>query len=286
MAELELNAQQSVGIGTLALGEQYRILARLLAGDLLIYNPELTLYILTDRPDVFSDFTNVVTRKHSFGGINSCYHDKKDVVRCVLEQHDACLFLDADCRLVNKIDIAELLLHKSFVVGFSVENQEKKLNYEIEHVAHSRGLNSPHRRNLLLRQLATTIGVNFSQVSFITESFFLINKKYGDHLVFLQLWDQAAKYLTLRLFEFSEGSSIGICTAAINSTASRLDKVPAWYFKDLYTNMNGKPAAEIQQHTAMKLLRWSIAQEYKKRKLNILLRLLQMGCRYLNILRK
>lgn len=271
-----------LAVGTLALGAHYRALAKLLAADLWMFNPELKLYILTDQPDLFASFPNVVTEKHSFGGINSCYHDKKEVVRFVLQRHDACLFLDSDSRLIAKVDVPALFSHKSFVTGISVDNQESKLNFEIEHNTHVRGINSPARRNTLLRKFCAEAGVNFSQVKFVNESFFLINKKHGDYMAFLNVWDKAAKYLTLRLFEFSEGSAIGIGAEAVGGSVARFEKIPDWYFNDMYTK--DKESQSLKIHAGLKLLRLSIADDYKYKRSNKLFKIALMIVRYVQVL--
>lgn len=252
---------ESVCVGTLALGLQYRVHAKLLAFDLLLLHPDIMFIILTDEPDFFCDLHNVIPIKHRSTGIRFCYHDKRFVFEAAFQQFDSCLFVDADSRLVDTINFEELLSVDAFIVAPIVEPLVEKLELEV-FVRKSRfNFNNPLRKRRIFEKLSKLMRVDISEVAFIQESIFLINKKkcnYGD---FLSAWNYCALFTTARLFEFSEGSSIGLSAAYVGANISSLKKGPAWYFKDIYTDYKWKNDRQAYLSKNLILLRKAISND-------------------------
>lgn len=280
MHQVENNS--TIAFGTLALGPEFRILARLLAFDLLSIHPDLKIYVLTDKPLSFSDFPNVIAIDHQFGGVRACYHDKRHVVRAVLKENDVCVFLDADSRLIAPVDFAEISQHECFMSGLT-RNLGSKVEQEIRQWTPRPSINNPRRKRRVLTGIARKYGLQLNDVTYIHEAFFIVQKKYGDHLSFLDQWDVAARYATLRLFEFSEGSVMGIVAAASGCNIQQFDGPPKWLFKDLYRGEKNKTKQEAAINANVGLLRKSIGRE-RMRKARYFPRPLIYLLRYLTVL--
>lgn len=249
-----------VAFGTLALGRQYRTLATLLAYDLYALHPEIKLYILTDEPRIFENFPNVIAIKHKFGGVRSCYHDKRYVVSVVLKNEDICLFFDADSRIIDRIDFEEILIDDAFLVSPWSINLDKKLESEKNEAKDRKSSKGFERRRNIFVSLCKKLGVNIADTFFVNEAFFSINKNNGDYKTFIHTWDYCATYTTARLLEASEGSSIGISAKKANCKIHSMKKNPSWYFNDFYIN-HWENDAQKKAHERMAILRNSIGKE-------------------------
>jgi hypothetical protein len=251
-----------VCLGTLALGLQYRVHAKLLAFDLLSFHPEIKLIVLTDKPIFFSDCPNVMPIKHRSTGIRFCYHDKRFVFKAAFRRFDSCLFIDADSRLLDAINFEELLSPDAFIVAPVVESLASKLEVEIHNKRPSLSFNGPSRKRYIFNRISKTMGINLSEVSFIQESIFLINKNKCNYESFLLAWDYCAAFTTARLFEFSEGSSMGLSAAYVGANVASLKKCPPWYFKDIYTDYSWKSEEQAQRSRDLILLRQAISNDH------------------------
>lgn len=87
---------------TLAVGQRYRVHAQQLAADLQHHAPDIEFLILTDRPDDFGRSPNVCAVFHRLQSVEG-YHDKRFVLQKALARFDACLFLDADVRVLSAL---------------------------------------------------------------------------------------------------------------------------------------------------------------------------------------
>jgi|GEM_PF-6882826 len=268
-----------IGFGTLALGPEYQTLAKLLAYDLLCFHPDKIFYILTDEPQVFSDFSNVRAVLHNFGGIRYCYHDKRFVINAVLAEENVCVFLDADTRLLSEVDFSSFLSSNKFLVSLHSKNLVEKLKIEID--MDSKGwINASVRKNIF-EKLCNKFQVNMDRVQYVQEAFFVVNKNNGNYKKFMQYWDESFYYTTSRLLEYSEGSSIGISAEAAGCEIGSLDFNPPWHFKDLYVN-DWKNNSERAISENMKVLRESIGRGEKKSRFKILLKLYRCFRFFLN----
>lgn len=251
----------SICIGSLALGLQYRLHAKLLAFDLLFFHPEIKLVLLTDSPDFFRDLPNVIAMKHKSTGIRFCYHDKRFVFEKAFQLYSLCLFVDADSRLVDPIDFDELLDCDAFIVAPIAELLQKKIEREALHEKSGIRFNGAFKKARIFNALSEKMGVKFDELTFVQESIFLINKTKGDYQKFLNTWDCCAIYTTGRLLEFSEGSSIGLSAKVAGGKISSINKCPAWYFKDQYTDHRWKDERQALLSKNLMLLRAAISND-------------------------
>lgn len=247
-----------VAIGTLALGNQFVMHAILLANDLLTYHPNSKFFVLTDRPEIFSGFKNVVAISHQFAGVRRCYHDKRFVIKKMLQLSDSCLFLDADSRLLGEIDFGELLAEGAFITCLHSKNLQIKLHLDVELPE-----KKARRRSKILIDLAEKLGVDFSNVTFVQEPLLVFQSRYGDINRFFAAWDFCAAYTAMRFFEFSEGSSIGLSVEMINAKISTLGKNPHWLFKDQLEDYTYKSTHEIIMSRQLIITRHAIDANYQ-----------------------
>ncbi|MBE9177976.1 hypothetical protein IQ268_05180 [Oculatella sp. LEGE 06141] len=200
---------------TLALGKKYRSLALLLAGDLETYSPGKALVVLTDDPSHFQPCSNVLAFKHSQQGV-TCYHDKRFVIQTALSHFEACIFIDADMRVVGEVphDLTWLpgITARS---GCSTlkHNQNRKARSIVEKVAHKWNL-------------------NLETVLYVNEFLFVVSKDAGKEADFLQAWDWLAPYFELNGIYSGEGSAIGLAAAkaGLDIRLDTVDRFP--FFKD------------------------------------------------------
>lgn len=87
---------------TLALGKKYSALASLLAKDIEIYSPNTSFIILTDHPEEFSKYRQVLVFKHEQQGVK-CYHDKRFAIAKALSLFNSCIFIDSDMRILASV---------------------------------------------------------------------------------------------------------------------------------------------------------------------------------------
>lgn len=196
---------------TLALGERYRSHAFLLAQDIEKYSPGTPLIILTDEPQVFSNYSNVLTFKHQQKSIG-CYHDKKFVIARALSIFDTCIFLDADIRIVDNIkpDIEWLPGITAGSCASVVKHNEAYINSVSD--AHKL---SRYRDLKILGQIAKKLDINLEDVNtqFVMEMLFVVKKQDGRELDFLKYWETIALYCELNGFYSAEGYAIGLAAA-------------------------------------------------------------------------
>jgi len=259
------SSKASIGFGTLALGDQYQVLAKLLGLDLARYHPDIKFFVLTDKPNAFDGCNNIVAIYHSFGGVRGCYHDKRKVVGHVLQHCESCIFLDADCRILGPINFSPLYDANSLIVSIFSESLISKLNTEIKNKPSSFGINNPARRLRLYCALAKIFCVDLHGARFVQESCFFINGKCESANRFLNNWEKSFRWLTLRLMEFGEGSAIGLSALAAGGEVKSLEYTPDWFFKDLYTNHSWRSANQINRYNELVDLRLLINSQHRKK---------------------
>lgn len=189
--------KSKVCFGTLALGANYRNLARELAQDLEKYSPQTPLVILTDQPKYFSSYPNVLAFKHRQQSIG-CYHDKRFVINQALKFFESCIFIDADLRILDFLP--ENMEWQPGITGHTIWTNILKHNknpFEIQ----------------LLERIAKKLELNLEEVSFVREALFVVTKDSGKETDFLKCWDQIAPFLELQGFVRGEGHSIGLAAA-------------------------------------------------------------------------
>lgn len=208
--------QQKVCFGTLALGKNYCSLARELAKDLAKYSPTTPLVVLTDRPQDFNTYKNVLAYKHQQQSIG-CYHDKRFVIAKGLSEFDVCIFIDADMRILEPV--TQSLEWQPGITSHTVWTNIYKHNknqFEIR----------------LLEQMTNKLKLDLSEISFVHECLFVVTKDSGKELEFLKIWDKIAPYFELNGFYRGEGHSIGIAAAKSGLEIHKNSMKEITFFKD------------------------------------------------------
>lgn len=213
-----MQATQKICFGTLALGSNYRNLAKQLAEDLRQYSSHTPLLLLTDKPSEFANLTNVLAFKHRQQSVG-CYHDKRFVIAKALEFFDGCIFIDADMRILDYIPID--LQWQPGITAYKIWTNIPKHNknkFEIN----------------LLQKMAKKLDVDLSQVSFIHECLFVTVKEEGKEQEFLKIWDKIAPFFEFYGFIRGEGHSIGISAYKSNLSIRRDSLESIVFFKDKF----------------------------------------------------
>ena len=260
---------KSVCFATLAYGIQFRLHAKILAQDLLTWHPGAEFIVVTDCPEYFHAFPNVRAIKYIPSGIRHCYHDKRQVIREAINLHNACVYLDADCRIPAPINYKELFQEGVFFTAIYGENLQQKLSGEIESGVGVHKPSGPVRRKKILSNIALHENIDFDNITFINETCFVVNSEFGDVHAFLNTWDYCAVYTTFRLFEFGEGASIGIALEKIGAKPHLFQRCPPWLFKDGYRDTKTKTAEQLVVFQRLLALRRAIECDAWPRKSKI-----------------
>ncbi|MDJ0559258.1 MAG: hypothetical protein PX638_09090, partial [Microcystis sp. M53599_WE4] len=91
---------------TLAVGKKYRDHALTLAEDIRTIADNTPFVVLTDRPEVFPKSDSLIPIPHRIQSVG-VYHDKLDCIAASFRLgFDDCIFLDADCRILQNATIS------------------------------------------------------------------------------------------------------------------------------------------------------------------------------------
>ena len=201
---------------TLALGRNYCNLALTLAQDLAQYAPFVQMVILTDRPKAFQHCPNVLAFEHHQQTLG-CYHDKQFVLKRSLSLFEACIFVDADMRILAPIS-ADLVWQPGITAKIVWANIVKHNKNEAE--------------IKLLRKVSQKLGLKLEEISFVHECLFVVARDQGRELEFLDQWAKISTYLELWGLCRGEGSTIGLAAAKVGLTIRRDELEPICFFKD------------------------------------------------------
>ncbi|MFM7424548.1 MAG: hypothetical protein ACKO7W_06065 [Elainella sp.] len=255
---------------TLALGNNYRNLALQLAQDLAQYAPSVSLVVLTDRPAAFADCPQVLAFAHQQQSLG-CYHDKQFVLKQALSLFPACVFVDADMRILAPIP-ADLTWQPGITAKLVWTNilKHNKNPFELR----------------LLQQMAQKLDLDLAEISFVHECLFVLARDQGKELVFLEQWEKIARYFELRGFCRGEGHTIGLAAAQAGLTIRRDELTAIHFFKDKLAASATSSATDLEQR--VELLKRQKALEYPKQSLwqrvwNKLLKLLRYQYRRLKL---
>ena len=234
---------------TLALGQNYRNLALTLAQDLAQYAPSIQIVILTDRPQAFQHCPNVLAFDHQQQTLG-CYHDKQFVLKRSLSLFEACIFVDADMRILAAIP-AGLVWQPGITAKIVWANivKHNKNEFEIG----------------LLRKVAQKLGLKLEDISFVHECLFVVARDQGKELEFLDQWAKISAYLEMWGHCRGEGSTIGLAAAKVGLTIRRDELEPICFFKDKIAS--SAVAGPMAQQQRAQLLAHQKALEYPDRSL-------------------
>lgn len=199
-------SEQQFCFCTLALGKVYRGLASLLAKDLEIYSPNTAFIVLTDNPQEFSKYSQVLAFQHQQQGVK-CYHDKRFAIAKALSLFNSCIFIDSDMRILAPVpEYIEWLLEpgisaracmdmpKKFAKALT--KTDKYFSREIE----------------VIKKAAQFLNLDpeCENVTFVHEYLFSVTKSTGKEIEFLETWEILAKYFELNGVYEGEGNAIGL----------------------------------------------------------------------------
>ena len=199
-------SQQQFCFCTLALGKVYRGLASLLAKDLELYSPNTAFIVLTDNPQEFSKYPQVLAFQHQQQGVK-CYHDKRFAIAKALSLFNSCIFIDSDMRILAPVpEYIEWLLEpgisaracmdmpKKFAKALT--KTDKYFSREIE----------------VIKKAAQFLNLDpeCENVTFVHEYLFSVTKSAGKEIEFLETWEILAKYFELNGVYEGEGNAIGL----------------------------------------------------------------------------
>ncbi len=199
--EIKENLQQFC-FCTLAIGAKYRKLALDLAADLEKFSSQ-PLLILTDKPQDFNQSSHLLVFKHHQQSVG-CYHDKRYVIAKALSLYDACVFVDADMRILK--DVAQI----QWQPGISARSCANIL----QHYQPAEGRPDRIKRIQMIKKCSKKFNLDLEQVSFVSEFMFAVAKDSGKEIKFLELWEKIGNYFELNGIYDSEGSVIGLAAAA------------------------------------------------------------------------
>ncbi len=183
--------------GTLALGANYRNLASELAKDLEKYSPSTSLVILTDKPEHFRKFINVIAFKHRQESVG-CYHDKRHVIAKGLTLFNSCIFIDADMRILASIP-NDLQWKPGITAKIAWHNIVKHNKNQVE--------------IKILHNIAQKLNLKLEDITFVHECLFAVTKDSGREIDFLKTWQKVANYCELNKMYRGEGHAIGLAAA-------------------------------------------------------------------------
>ncbi|MEH2395169.1 MAG: hypothetical protein V7K21_27140 [Nostoc sp.] len=199
-------SEQQFCFCTLALGKVYRGLASLLAKDLELYSPNTAFIVLTDNPQEFSKYSQVLAFQHQQQGVK-CYHDKRFAIAKALSLFNSCIFIDSDMRILAPVpECIEWLLEpgisaracmdmpKKFAKALT--KTDKYFSREIE----------------VIKKAAQFLNLDpeCENVTFVHEYLFSVTKSTGKEIEFLETWEILAKYFELNGVYEGEGNAIGL----------------------------------------------------------------------------
>ena len=186
---------------TLALGQEYCYLAKQLASDLEQYAPGSTLFILTDHPKIFEGVANVKVifhRKRSVVG----YNDKLCVVKRALNSYNTCIFLDADIRILDPIQLDQTV----FAPGLTAYRIYSWLYFKIHESDWDRRVNT-----IVMPYLRKQMNLSYDDgdIPVVSEHLFAVTR-CPQMDAFLEKWNALAELCEKKGIVRFEGFSIGL----------------------------------------------------------------------------
>ncbi|MEH2452140.1 hypothetical protein [Nostoc sp.] len=199
-------SEQQFCFCTLALGKVYRGLASLLAKDLELYSPNTAFIVLTDNPQEFSKYPQVLAFQHQQQGVK-CYHDKRFAIAKALSLFNSCIFIDSDMRILAPVpEYIEWLLEPA-ISARACMDMPKKLAKALTKT------NKHFSREIeVIKKAAQFLNLDpeCENVTFVHEYLFSVTKSTGKEIEFLETWEILAKYFELNGVYEGEGNAIGL----------------------------------------------------------------------------
>jgi hypothetical protein len=245
------NINQNFCYSTLALGQKYRDMTKLLASDLAQYSPGTMLVVGSDQPSDFASCDNIIAFKIKQQGILHCYHDKRFVIEKALKEFPIVIQIDADVRIIK--ELPQVIEYTPGIIGGFHENLIPHVNKY-----------TPERLERIKR-IATKINLDLEQADFIGESLLIIAKDNGKEQEFLRQWGLIGKFLELRGIHAGSGNIIGMAALKVGWKASR--NLTFEQIKKATTHLD---ASHSIKRSSWEQLKRRIAYHYRLNKARIL----------------
>ncbi|MGE5659013.1 MAG: hypothetical protein ACM37W_20660 [Actinomycetota bacterium] len=190
---------------TLALQKQFRRLAQNLARDIEKYSPGTSFVILSDDPQDFRNYPNVLAFKHHQQGILKCYNDRQFVLKKALSLFPVAIHIDADTKLTDYVpdDI-------EWQPGITTGEFKAILN-------HGKNSRTPALQQMF-KELAAKLGVSIEEVNHIEEGLYIITRDGGREIDFLRQWEKIGRYIEMKGSHDGDGNAMGLAVAKVGWT--------------------------------------------------------------------
>lgn len=204
--------------GTLAVGDRYCQHAQMLAKDIQNYAPTRKLIVLSDRPQDFQQYSQVLAFPHQLQSVKG-YHDKRFVLEKALSLFETCILLDADVRIIGSVG-TDLKWPPGITAraGCSLAKQLQDIRkpYEIE----------------VIQTVARYLDLDVNNVQWLHEFMFAMTRQNGKEAEFFQLWQTISYFFESQGIYYGEGYAMGFAAAKVGLDFGfdRTDWFP--FFKD------------------------------------------------------
>ncbi len=278
----ELVEKREICFATMAVGREYRALASLLLQDIAVYCPGHRTFVLTDEPSFLAPSSTTTAVSFTDRGYWFLYYGKLQAIRAAMAECDICIFLDADCRLIDRPPLEELLRLPHGAYGAYVQTVPYKVAGDhamfLERGGKERWLrNTPHRQLRVYTELGKGIGVDPEDCNFLHESCLIfVGKESSTQL--LDAWDYLGRGASSRFLEWGEGYTLGLALRLLNLCAGQVPRAKEWIFKDLL--LSPDEGAQPRAH-ALLAQRKALAPSSSPSRLARVVRLLRGLYRYL-----
>ncbi|NET08790.1 MAG: hypothetical protein F6K16_29655 [Symploca sp. SIO2B6] len=188
---------------TLAIGHEYNLHAKKLADDISQLSPNIPIVILTDRPKVFTNHSSVIPIKHDIQSVG-IFHDKLCCIEKSLENFECCIFLDADCRLIENMANS-----RDWKPGLTV-----KTCWDLSEHIHPKGASERAvRTQKLVHEVAKELSVPINDAKFVYEAIFVVHADSQKEIEFLKTWKQIRDFFESNGIFDGEGVAMGLAAA-------------------------------------------------------------------------
>jgi hypothetical protein len=203
---------------TLAVGDRYRMHAQLLARDIQTHAPTIPLVILTDRPQTFAAYPQVLAFPHHLQSVKG-YHDKRFVLSKALSLFEICILLDADVRMIGPV--APSL---EWPPGITARAGCSLLK-------HKENIRKP-REIEVIDAVARQLDIDLDRVQWLHEFMLVMRRQEGKEAEFFQLWQTISYFFESQGIYYGEGYAMGLAAAKVGLDFgfNRVDWFP--FFKD------------------------------------------------------
>jgi hypothetical protein len=203
---------------TLAVGDRYRTHAHLLAQDIQQHMPDATLCLLSDQPQEFNEFPQVMAFEHHLQSVKG-YHDKRFILAKSLSLFENCIFVDADVRVLGSI-VQDLNVYPG-ITARAGTNLSKHIG------------NMKNRQEIsIIEQALQKLNLDQKKVKWLHEFMFVMKRQNGLQDEFFRLWQTIAYFFEMQGLYHGEGYAMGLAAARIGININFFEEDCFPFFKD------------------------------------------------------